>query len=58
MKFEIDLDNADLESLDLICNFFRLDRKAAVSWLVQDQLEYGSNAIPALLKSASCAAMR
>ena len=58
MKFEIDLDIDEMIALDQICKFFRLDRKAAVLWLVRDQLEYGGNAIPALLESPSCAAMR
>ena len=58
MKFEIDLDNHELEDLDLICKFFSLDRKSAVAWLVRDQLEFGSNSIPLLLKSPALASMR
>ena len=58
MKFEIDLSNEELITLDQICKFFRLDRKAAIMWLVRDQLEFGSNAIPPILETVSCSAMR
>ena len=58
MKFEIELTDAEIDDLDLVCKFFSLDRKSAVAWLVKDQLEFGSNSIPQLLKSPALASMR
>ena len=49
MKFEIDLNDDEIQDLDLVCKFFSLERESAVSWLIRDQLEFGSNAIPPLL---------
>ena len=57
MKFEIELDHHEIEDLDLICKWFGLERTAAIRWLVQDQLEFGSNSIPQLLKSPALASM-
>ena len=53
MKFEIELTDAEIQDLDLVCKFFSLERQSAVDWLLRDQLEHGSNAIPQLLKSLS-----
>ena len=55
MKFEIELDHHEIKDLDLVCKWFGLDRTAAVAWLVRDQLEFGSNAIPPLLNSRAFA---
>lgn len=58
MKFEIDLTDAEIQDLDLVCKFFSLDRQSALGWLLRDQLEFGSNSIPPLLKSPALASMR